>query len=512
MPRRMSPRSLALAVPSLIAIAALTACAGGQSAAPSAGSAGAGSADPDAVITIGSENEPTSLDQIFGGSSGVTEAFTGNVYEGLFRITDDAEVEPLLAASTDVSEDGLDYTFTLQDAEFHSGDPVTAEDVKYSLDRFISEESIAARKRQLSVIESVTAVDDSTVAVRLKTPSISFTYNLGYVWIVNDTAGDLTAAEDGSGPYTLTDYRKGDSISLEPFGGYWGDAPANGGVVYQYYADPTALDNALLTGAVDLVTGQSTPDALPQFSDEGSFTIIEGTSTTKNLLAFNDRVAPFDNVSVRKAIYSAIDREKLLDSIWDGRGELVGSMVPPSEPWYLDLVDENPYDPDLAESLLAEAGYADGFSFTIDTPDSGVQSTVAEFLKSELAKVGITVDIRIITDDEWYQKVYTEHDFQATLQTHVNDRDINFYANPDFYWGYDNADVQTWLAEAEAAPSTDEQTELVKKANQKIAEDAASAWLYLEPQLRISTAQITGVPQNGLNSLFYVRGIEKVAS
>ncbi|WP_108248820.1 ABC transporter substrate-binding protein [Planctomonas deserti] len=512
MPRRTSPRSLALAVPSLIAIAALTACAGGQSAAPSAGSAGAGSADPDAVITIGSENEPTSLDQIFGGSSGVTEAFTGNVYEGLFRITDDAEVEPLLAATTDVSEDGLDYTFTLQDAEFHSGDPVTAQDVKYSLDRFISEQSIAARKRQLSVIESVTAVDDSTVAVRLKSPSISFTYNLGYVWIVNDTAGDLTAAEDGSGPYTLTDYRKGDSISLEPFDGYWGDAPANGGVVYQYYADPTALDNALLTGAVDLVTGQSTPDALPQFSDENSFTIIEGTSTTKNLLAFNDRVAPFDNVSVRKAIYSAIDREKLLDSIWDGRGELVGSMVPPSEPWYIDLVDENPYDPELAESLLAEAGYADGFSFTIDTPDSGVQSTVAEFLKSELAKVGITVDIRIITDDEWYQKVYTEHDFQATLQTHVNDRDINFYANPDFYWGYDNADVQTWLAEAEAAASTDEQTELVKKANQKIAEDAASAWLYLEPQLRISTAEITGVPQNGLNSLFYVSGIEKVAS
>ena len=512
MPRRTSPRSLALAVPSLIAIAALTACAGGQSAAPSAGSAGAGSADPDAVITIGSENEPTSLDQIFGGSSGVTEAFTGNVYEGLFRITDDAEVEPLLAATTDVSEDGLDYTFTLQDAEFHSGDPVTAQDVKYSLDRFISEQSIAARKRQLSVIESVTAVDDSTVAVRLKSPSISFTYNLGYVWIVNDAAGDLTAAEDGSGPYTLTDYRKGDSISLEPFDGYWGDAPANGGVVYQYYADPTALDNALLTGAVDLVTGQSTPDALPQFSDENSFTIIEGTSTTKNLLAFNDRVAPFDNVSVRKAIYSAIDREKLLDSIWDGRGELVGSMVPPSEPWYIDLVDENPYDPELAESLLAEAGYADGFSFTIDTPDSGVQSTVAEFLKSELAKVGITVDIRIITDDEWYKKVYTEHDFQATLQTHVNDRDINFYANPDFYWGYDNADVQTWLAEAEAAGSTDEQTELVKKANQKIAEDAASAWLYLEPQLRISTAQITGVPQNGLNSLFYVSGIEKVAS
>jgi peptide/nickel transport system substrate-binding protein len=509
MPRRTTPRTLVLAATALLPLIALAGCAPG---APSSGGAASGDADPTAVITVGSENEPTSLDQILGGSSGVTEAFTGNVYEGLFRITDDAEVEPLLAASTEVSEDGLEYTFTLQDAEFHSGDPVTAEDVKHSLERFISPDSIAARKKQLSVIESVTAVDDETVAVRLTSPSISFTYNLGYVWIVNDTAGDLTSSEDGSGPYSLADYRKGDSITLDPFAGYWGDAPANGGVVYQYFADPTALQNALLTGAVDVVTGQSSPDALPQFEDASRYTIIEGTSTTKNLLALNDRVAPFDDVDVRRAIYSAIDRQKLLDAIWDGRGELIGSMVPPSEPWYVDLTDENPYDVARAKDLLAQAGLSDGFSFTLDTPDSGVQSTVAEFLKGELAKVGITVQINVITDDEWYQKVYTEHDFEATLQTHVNDRDINFYANPDFYWGYDDADVQGWLAAAEAADTTDEQTALVTQANERIARDAASIWLYLEPQIRVSAAGVTGVPENGLNSLFYVRGIEKVAS
>jgi peptide/nickel transport system substrate-binding protein len=499
-----------------IAAAALTAgalvLAGCASGSAPASTAGAAAADPGAEIVVGSQNEPTNLDQIFGGSSGVTEVFTGNVYEGLFKITDDASVEPLLAAETDVSEDGLVYTFTLQDdATFHSGDPVDAEAVKYSLERFVSDESIAARKRQLSVIDHVDVVDDQTVAVTLKQPSISFTYNLGYVWIVNPAAGDLTAAEDGSGPYQLADYRKGDSISLELNDEYWGEAPANGGVVYQYYADPTALNNALLTGAVDLVTSQSNPDSIAEFESAG-FQIIEGTSTTKELLAFNDRVEPFSSVEVRKAIYSAIDREKLLDAIWDGRGQLIGSMVPPSEPWYIDLADNNPYDTELAEELLAEAGYEDGFTFTLDTPDSGVHSTVAEFVKSELAKVGITVDINIITDDEWYQKVYTDKDFQATLQGHVNDRDINFYGNPDFYWGYDNADVQTWLTESEAAASTDEQTELVKKANQQISDDAASVWLYLNPQLRVAAEGISGVPLNGLNSLFYVYGIEKAAS
>lgn len=500
--RRLS-RVLTAAAAATAGLLVLAGCAAGN---PAPGASGP--ADPAAEVVVGSQNEPTNLDQIFGGSSGVTEVFTGNVYEGLFKITDDATVEPLLAAETEVSDDGLVYTFTLQDAAFQSGKALTADDVKYSLERFISEDSIAARKRQLSVIDHVDVADEKTVEVTLSQPSISFTYNLGYVWIVNSEAGDLTTTADGTGPYALADYRKGDSISLEVNDDYWGEAPANGGVVYQYYADPTALNNALLTGAVDLVTSQSNPDSLAEFEAAG-FQIIEGTSTTKELLAFNDRNAPFDSVEVRKAVYSAIDRQKLLDAIWDGRGELIGSMVPPSEPWYLDLADNNPYDPALAEDLLTEAGYADGFSFTLDTPDSGVHSTVAEFVKSELAKVGVTVNINIITDDEWYQKVYTDTDFEATLQGHVNDRDINFYGNPDFYWGYDNADVQTWLSDSEAAASVEEQTELIKKANQQISDDAASVWLYLNPQLRIAAEGVSGVPQNGLNSLFYVYDITK---
>lgn len=497
--------AIAVATAGLLVLAG---CAAGGGSASGDGSASGGASDPQAEIVVGSQNEPTNLDQIFGGSSGVTEVFTGNVYEGLFKITDDAEVEPLLAAETAVSDDGLTYTFTLRDATFHSGKALTAADVVYSLERFIGDDSIAARKRQLSVIDTATAVDDSTVEVTLKQPSISFTYNLGYVWIVNSEAGDLTATADGTGPYELADYRKGDSISLDVFPDYWADAPANGGVVYQYYADPTALNNALLTGAVDLVTSQANPDSLAEFETAG-FQIIEGTSTTKELLAFNDRIEPFNDVKVRKAIYSAIDRQKLLDAIWDGRGQLIGSMVPPSEPWYIDLADNNPYDPALSAQLLTEAGYAGGFTFSIKTPDSGVHSTVAEFLKSELAKVGITVDIEIITDDQWYQQVYTDKDFQATLQGHVNDRDINFYGNPDFYWGYDNADVQRWLAESEAAGSVEEQTALIRQVNQQISDDAASVWLYLNPQLRVAAPGVTGVPENGLNSLFYVYGIQK---
>src|SRR5690606_11104787 len=204
------------------------------------------------------------------------------------------------------------------------------------------------------------------------------------------------------------------------------------------------------------------------------FTVTDGQSTTKEIMAFNDRVAPFDNVKVRKAVARAIDDKKLLQSIWGDYGTLIGSFVPPTDPWYVALTGVDPYEPEGAKALLAEAGYADGFTFKLDTPDYDPHPIVAEFIKSELAKVGITVEINIITANEWYTKVYQAHDFDATLQEHVNHRDIVFYGNPDFYWGYNNPAVIELIKQAEASATVDEQTAKLTEANTLIAEDAAS--------------------------------------
>ena len=99
--------------------------------------------------------------------------------------------------------------------------------------------------------------------------------------------------------------------------------------------------------------------------------------------------------------------------------------------------------------------------------------------------------------------------FEATLQEHVNHRDIVFYGNPDFYWGYDNPEVTKLISDSESAKSIDEQTEMLTKANRIIAEDAASMWLYLYPQIVVSTANVSGYPLNGLNSQFFAAGIKK---
>lgn len=491
----------------LIAASAVVAAALVLAGCAAGSDAGGSDSGADATVYIGSLYEPQNLSNTQGGGQGVTEAFNGNVYEGLYTLTDDGDVEPLLAEGAEVSEDGLTYTITLRDdVTFHSGKALTSADVKASVEAVTAEDSQSARKSSFAVISDIATPDDTTVVFTLSERSISFLYNLSYIWIVNADAEDLTETEDGTGPYTLDEWKQGSTLTLTRWDEYWGDPAKNGEVVFTYFTDATAENNALLTGEIDIITSVQSPDSLAQF-DSDDYVVSEGTSTTKELLAFNDRVAPFDNALVRKAVYSAIDTDKLLTSIWGDYGTLIGSMVPPTDPWYEDLTQVNPYDPDLAREQLAEAGYADGFTFTLDTPSYDPHPAVAEFLQSQLAEVGITVEINTISADEWYTKVFKERDFTATLQEHVNDRDVVWYGNPDFYWGYDNADVQQWVAQAEQATTTDEQTALLRQVNEQIAADAASVWLYLYPQIVVASADVSGYPVNGLNSQFFAYDI-----
>jgi len=474
------------------------------------GQALAAESDPDATINIGSLYEPQNLDNTAGAGQGINEAFNGNVYEALFRLTDAGTVEPVLAKETKVSDDGLTYTFTLQPGvTFHSGAPLTSKDVKFSIERVTAEASKSSRKNSLKSIAGIETPDDATVVVKLASRSISLPYNLSYVWIANDEAPDFQSKEDGTGPYALQEWRRGSSLAIARFDKYWGEKPKNGEVVFQYFTEATALNNALLTGSVDIITSVQSPDSLAQFKDNPEFTVSEGKSTTKLLLAYNDRVAPFDNVKVRKALARAIDDEKLLKAVWGDYGTLIGSFVPPTDAWYTDLTTTDAYDPESAKALLKEAGYPDGFTFTIDTPNYDPHPIAAQFIQSELAKIGVKVNINVITANEWYTKVYKAHDFQATLQEHVNHRDIVFYGNPDFYWGYNNPKVVDLIKEAEASATEAEQTEKLKEANTIIAEDAASNWFYLYPQIVVSKNTVSGYPVNGLNSQFFAYGITK---
>ena len=499
-------RPIAILTLALAAVTVLAGCSGGSQAP--AGSSGA--YDKGATINVGSIYEPQNLDNTAGGGQGVTEALNGNVYEGLYKLGDDGKVTPLLAASEKHTADGLTYTFTLRTGvTFHSGQPLTAADVKYSIEKVLSPDSQSARKSNLQVISGVAAPSDDTVVVTLSKPSISLIYNLSYVWIIQRDAKDLKTTEDGTGPYTVSDWKQGSSLTLTRFAKYWGTPAASKQVVYHYYKDATAENSALLSGQLDIVTGEQSPDALTQFANNPQYKVNNGSSTTKLLLAFNDKVAPFDKTAVRVAITRAIDRSALLNSIWGHYGQVTGSMVAPTDPWYEDLSTVYPYDPAKAKAELATAGYPNGFGFTLDTPNYDPHPQAAAFIKQQLSKIGVDVKINIITPDQWYTKIYQNHDFAATMQEHVNDRDVVWYGNPDFYWGYDNPEVTALIDKSEQAKTPDEQAADLKQANDLIVKDAASDWLYLYPQIVVASTALSGYPVNGLNSQFYVYGIQK---
>jgi len=470
---------------------------------------GAHAADPTTVINVGSLYEPQNLDNTGGGGQGVTEALNGNVYEGLFKLNDDGSVSNLLATGYTVSADGLTYTFTLHSGvKFASGKPLTSADVKFSIQKVIAPTSLSARKSSFGPIASIDTPNDTTVVVKLSQRSISLIYNLSYVWIFNSTATDFKAHADGTGPYVFTNWVKGSTLTLTRNPNYWGTAAKNGSVVFHYFTDATSLNNALLTKAVDVITSVQSPDALKQFAS-ASYKINNGNSTTKLLLAFNDRVAPFNNKLVRQAITSAIDRKKFLQSVWGSYGQVTGSMVPPKDPWYEDLSNVYPYDPTAAKAELAKAGYPNGFTFRLDTPTYDPHPAAAAFIKAQLALVGVTVNINSVTDDQWYNNVYKAHDFAATLQEHVNDRDLVWYGNPNFYWGYNNPAVTKLINASEQVKSLRTQTLDLKKANELVVADAASDWIYLYPQIVVATSNLSGYPVNGLNSQFYAYSIVK---
>src|SRR6478752_3280225 len=240
-------RSLTVASAAVAAALLLAGCASGTGS-----DASASASSDDATIAIGSLYEPQNLSNTQGGGQGVTEAFNGNVYEGLYKLTDDGEVEPLLAENAEVSDDGLTYTITLRDdVTFHSGKKLTSADVKSSVEAVTAEDSKSARKSSFAVISDIQTPDDSTVVFTLSERSISFLYNLSYIWIANSEAGDLTQTEDGTGPYTLDEWKQGSSLTLARWDDYWGEPAKNGEVVYTYFTDATAENNALLTGEID---------------------------------------------------------------------------------------------------------------------------------------------------------------------------------------------------------------------------------------------------------------------
>ncbi|MGV3649971.1 MAG: ABC transporter substrate-binding protein [Devosia sp.] len=449
---------------------------------------------PDAV-RIAAILEPNTLDPTAGAAEAIDVVVYQNIFEGLTRISETGAVEPALASAWTVSEDGLTYTFTLaEDVIFHDGTSFDAEDVVFTFERIRAPESINAQKALYAGIESVTAIDPVTVEIRLQAPSGQFLFDIGRgdaVIVAPESAENNGTTPIGTGPFAFVEWRRGAEVVLERFGNYWGEAPALARATYLFIPDIAARVNALLAGTVDGTYNMGT-QTLPVFLNNPRFKVLEGTTEGETILAINNAKPPFNDLRVRQALNHAIDRQAVIDGASGGYGTPIGSHFAPHHPYYVDLTGTYPYDPDKARALLAEAGFPDGLDATLKLPPVDYARNGGQIIASQLAEVGVRVEQINVEFPVWLEDVFTNKDFDLTIISHVEPFDIGIYANPDYYFGFDDAEFRGIMARLNRAVDDADRRALAEDAQRRLAQEAVNVFLYELPQIGVWDARLEG--------------------
>ena len=450
-------------------------------------------------VRIGVALEPPALDPTAGAAEAIDIVVYQNVFEGLTRVDQNGAVQPGLAESWTISEDGLTYTFKLQDGvTFHDGTTFDAEDVKFTFDRILAEDSVNAHREFYEPITSVTVVDPLTVELQLDRQIGRFLFDLGRgdAVIVAPESADSNANEPiGTGPFAFVQWDKGSRVVLEAYEPYWGEPVHLTRATYVFISDTATVTNALLAGDID-GTNNFGQEALGVFEGNPQFTILAGSTEGETILGTNNRKAPFDNLKVRQAMAHALDRQAIIDGATYGYGTPIGSAFAPHNPYYVDLTGSYPYDPEAAKALLAEAGYPDGFSATLKLPPLDYARLSGQIIASQFAAVGIELELINIEFAQWLEDVYANKDFDLTIISHVEPFDIGNYANPDYYFGYDNPEFQALVEKLNGTTDEAERRELAVQVQTILAEDAVNGYLFQLPQTGVWNSKLTGMWQN----------------
>ena len=445
-------------------------------------------------ITVAMQLEPPHLDPTSAAAGAIDSVLYTNVFEGLTRFMGDGSVVPGLAESWEISEDGLTYTFKLREGvTFHDGTTMDAEDVKFTLDRINAEDSANAQKALYAAISEVNVIDPQTVEVKLSEPNGNMLFNLAWgdaVIVASETVETIKQTPIGTGAFKFENWNQGDKITLTRNDDYWGEAPALASATFKFISDPTAAFASVMAEDVDVFTGFPAPENIPQFEADPRFQVLIGSTEGETILSINNKREPFDNVKVREAVAHAIDRQAIIDGAMFGYGTPIGTHFAPHNPDYVDLAEMSSYDPEKSKALLAEAGFPDGFETTLHLPSPSYARRGGEIIAAQLAEVGIKAQITNVEWAQWLETVFKGKDFGLSIVSHTEPMDINIYANPDYYFQYDNAEFQSLITEFNKTAEPAARTEMLAKAQRMIAEDYVNGYLF---QLAFPTIAKAGV-------------------
>ncbi len=375
-------------------------------------------ATPGGSITITYKDDVATLDPAIG-YDWQNWSMIKSLFDGLMDyIPGTTELRPGLAEAYEISDDGLTYTFRLRPGVlFHNGREMTAEDVKYSLDRVTDDSTLSPGAGFFSAIEGfdaamsgeteglsgVTAVDPLTVQIKLSRPDATFLHvmALNFASVVPREAveaagGDFGRQPVGTGAFRLAEWTTGQRLVFEKNPDYWREGvPYLDQIVFEVGQEPVVALLRLQNGEVDLV-GDGIPPAKFQevMSDPAQAErVVQGGQLHTGYLTMNVTLPPFDNPAVRQAVNMAINKDRIIQVI-NGRAVPANQPLPPSMPGYTEGHEGYGYDPEAAKALLAEAGFADGFATELYVMNTDPNPRIAQAIQQDLAAIGIDASIQ----------------------------------------------------------------------------------------------------------------------
>ena len=489
----------------LAAMLTLAACGGGSTSDSSSSVAGAKGGD----LTIARASDALSMDKTTTFDNASIFVFE-QIMQPLFTVSKDGkDVEPLLAKGYDVSDDKLTYTIHLRDnVKFSDGTPMTAKDVKFSIDED-SKTGSDGWGYINSAIDTVTATDDTTVTIKLKYEWAPILADLSLFsnGIIPENYGGKTSEEFyeapvGTGPFKWGEWKKGQSLKLVKNTNYWEKGqPSLDSVTWTVVPDANTRKLQLQGGQIDI----------DEYPDWSSFSGLKSTpgitatafpSTRIDYVNFNQQRTPFTDVHVRRAIAYAIDRDSLVKTVLYGNGKAADSLLAPGVPYYAKNPDAPTFDLATAKKELAQSSTPTGFStsITINSGDAN-QASTAQIMQSELKELGIDLQIKQL-DPTALKQARNSGDFDMligawTMDIPDPDEWTSFAVDPDggshsAYSYYDNPEVVALNKQAQAETDDSKRAALYKQLQEKTASDAWAAYLYYSPYAYATTDKVKG--------------------
>lgn len=419
-----------------------------------------------------------------------------NTQERLFNITSDLEIVPELATGLETSEDLKTWTIPIREGVmFHP--PVdrelVAQDFVYTFERIMDEDVGSPRSYYFDQVESVSALDDYTLEIKLSEAAVSqkvYLASSGTGVIpeeaVEQFGGDLKQNPVGTGPFVFDEWVSGSHTNIKKFDGYWrDDVPSFDSVRFNVIPKGKVRVTELQTGEAEFLPSAPT-EHLEEIENSDSHVLGETESPGFNYIGINCGREPLDKKKVRQAISEAIDREAIVQAATFGTAQPTQNPFPSSSPWH---VDYNPYstgaNPEKAKQLLSEAGVSTPVEITITTDNKYEDHTKsAKVAQANLNQAGFNASIDLYDWGTFLQREHEEkYDVYVNSWTGFIDPDTYLYpmfrSDGGFNWlNYSNEELDGILAEGRTETDEDQRMEIYEEAQKLVVDEAPYVWMF----------------------------------